>query len=643
MTLTPTLTNTATATTTATPSATASATATNTPIPTDTPVPATEIAPEFAAAIENNLREGSRLAEAGEFRAALEAFRRVVEIDPGNVDAQGMVGHMSFAVGDYEQALAGFTRASELNPDSLEYLLGAGDASRELGDFAAAMEFYQRVLDIDPGNTEALRLLGDTYARTGDLTAAKEAYNRAIETNPNDALTYMSQGWTSLDFQEFDQAIASFTHAVEIEAQLADEAYFGIGLALGGQRDKDGAQEAFQRALDSDPDPATCYHTLLSSGRVHLQYGEFDPAIARFQQAIETNFDDPQAQALLGLGDALFEAQRDPEALETYHQYLDQAGDEAAPDVAQRVQELEQRLAAEPAGNATTRVVVPGNADWVDSGIFVAEGQTFALTAEGGVNPCVNSDNPVCRPQGPAGIADMPAEDSYPVPGGPLVALVVRISDDGEPFLVGEGSLFTAPREGILQFRVNDEPLDNNGGEFVVTFTEPDVIVDEGSIRLPTVPFEPHMVPVGFDNFVLETQLRFAPEAEFQSAGLRVSLENEGRIEFVLAYCNADRDACVGRGIYLDVMSSPDAQVLHEVVPESAPEVFLRLTKHGRLYTAQYRTAPNNAWQTVAEFEAPASAVNAGIIAESGTNGTNPFGLGPIDAEFVSYRLFVLR
>jgi hypothetical protein len=136
-------------------------------------------------------------------------------------------------------------------------------------------------------------------------------------------------------------------------------------------------------------------------------------------------------------------------------------------------------------------IPVPGQSDWLDSGIAVTAGQTFTLTASGTVNPCANQTTAVCKPYGPDGMTQLgtvtqaePGQASnYPMPDAIIAALVGRIGQ-GEPFYVGAGGTFTADSDGTLQFRINDNPLENNEGTFFVEVNTDNQIPDGQLIGL---------------------------------------------------------------------------------------------------------------------------------------------------------------
>ncbi|MBZ0306011.1 MAG: hypothetical protein K8I82_08095, partial [Anaerolineae bacterium] len=158
-------------------------------------------------------------------------------------------------------------------------------------------------------------------------------------------------------------------------------------------------------------------------------------------------------------------------------------------------------------------------------------------------------------------------------------------------------------------------------------------------VELATVPQQIQLFPVPADDFVAETHLFFVPTGDFEGAGLYVELADNNRIEFVRAYCTPNETTCVGSGVYLDYLGSEgfNTLLLHESAPFDADEIFMRLTRTGTTYTAEYRGQAD--WQTLAQFEVPQETLQVGIVAQTASEGENPNNLPPKPVNFVSFTL----
>ncbi|MBW3597569.1 MAG: alkaline phosphatase family protein [Planctomycetes bacterium] len=136
-------------------------------------------------------------------------------------------------------------------------------------------------------------------------------------------------------------------------------------------------------------------------------------------------------------------------------------------------------FASAPAIAAEFRsLLVPGNAAWVETGLWIAAGQTIAIQAGGEVQfrrPSAESPRDRCR-AGPAGTYFFDADAVgrlFPLPAAgagpaPCYALVGKIGERGPPFYVGARMSLAAEQSGPLYLGVNDFHHADNAGHFTV-------------------------------------------------------------------------------------------------------------------------------------------------------------------------------
>lgn len=180
----------------------------------------------------------------------------------------------------------------------------------------------------------------------------------------------------------------------------------------------------------------------------------------------------------------------------------------------------------------------------------------------------------------------------------------------------------------------------------------PEVSIRQANLPLSTVPRTIHLYPVNDKDFVAEAHLLFSPTNDFEGAGFYVELAQDGRIEFVLAYCTSNNIDCVGRGLYLDVLKAfsfePTDLTVNEVIDFSGNEVYLRLEKSGEEYNTSYRNpsnSPSNGWITLATFQDRRDVLNVGIVAQTNwpstrdDRGNNPSDLPSLQARFIEFLL----
>ena len=117
-----------------------------------------------------------------------------------------------------------------------------------------------------------------------------------------------------------------------------------------------------------------------------------------------------------------------------------------------------------------TTLSVVLNRAWTDTGVYLAQGQSFSVTARGTMNWYTGACDGKCLST-PAGI---------PCPGGgpkrlglTCLSLIGLIGVSGRPFNVGDSLTLTAPAAGELFLGVNDDNLADNTGNWTATISSP--------------------------------------------------------------------------------------------------------------------------------------------------------------------------
>ncbi|MCS7182532.1 MAG: hypothetical protein NZ869_05420 [Thermoanaerobaculum sp.] len=110
-------------------------------------------------------------------------------------------------------------------------------------------------------------------------------------------------------------------------------------------------------------------------------------------------------------------------------------------------------------------VEVPCALTWSRTGVVLTPGQRITLVAEGELRGGEWRF-------GPEGTNDHPQWTRYSlVPEWPHLALIAKVGEDGDPFLVGRRFSGTVIRGGELYLGINDLDAENNDGSFEVTVT----------------------------------------------------------------------------------------------------------------------------------------------------------------------------
>lgn len=195
---------------------------------------ATEVAAEAAELIPNvYLRKGSTLLKAKDFAGAAGTLKELTAIDPGNGQAQLLLGQALLQSGDMEGAVAALTKANELGEAQAPKLLSTtylkkGQALLKAGKTTEAIESLEKSNSyVESAN--AYMLIASAQTKAGKSAQAIESYKKYLELSPNAknaadimftiAATAQKSG-DKATAKEYYQKLAGTKYAAQAEAQL---------------------------------------------------------------------------------------------------------------------------------------------------------------------------------------------------------------------------------------------------------------------------------------------------------------------------------------------------------------------------------------------------------------------------------------
>ncbi|GEN09203.1 Tfp pilus assembly protein PilF [Myxococcus fulvus] len=119
--------------------------------------------------------------------AAEEAYRKVLELQPGLVLGQMAVGKALQAQGRHEEAIQFLEAAVRSGASSVDLWASLGSVNRRAGRFQRAVEVHRRVVEMAPRQALGWMLLGADHFATGQWDQAIEDYGNALQVEPQHA------------------------------------------------------------------------------------------------------------------------------------------------------------------------------------------------------------------------------------------------------------------------------------------------------------------------------------------------------------------------------------------------------------------------------------------------------------------------
>jgi type II protein arginine methyltransferase len=135
--------------------------------------------------MQEPLDQAYELYGTGRLDAAAQACRSILAANPGDCEANHLLGVIYFRHGDNATARDYMERAAQSPQVTAEMHNNLGSVLIGLGDPAGAITAFNRALELKPEYADALNNLGVVYRNEKRIEASIDAFRRALAINPN--------------------------------------------------------------------------------------------------------------------------------------------------------------------------------------------------------------------------------------------------------------------------------------------------------------------------------------------------------------------------------------------------------------------------------------------------------------------------
>ena len=224
---------------------------------------------------------------AGKYAEAYTAAKQLAEANPNNAELQLIVGRLALRTGDFLAGVAPLESAAKANPNNAEVQAMYGTALLYARQEPEALAAYQKAVQLAPTNVdykttyglllgmsdkfaEGIKVLEEVVGTPGYKNAAGytnlgwvyrnaeppqaekavTAYGKALELDPKNGQAALGLGWAQSYAHKYDEAIASFTKAIALDAKLSGEALNGTAWAQYFKKDMAGAKTTAAKAKE---------------------------------------------------------------------------------------------------------------------------------------------------------------------------------------------------------------------------------------------------------------------------------------------------------------------------------------------------------------------------------------------------------
>lgn len=207
---------------------------------------------EFPSYVDAWYLKGNCLSEMGNPKDAVEAYKKVVELDKAHFDARYNLGQAYIDAKDYKNAV---TTLRELSKDrrAPSYIMAYGRALVLDGDYAKAEEILKISINDFPDDPVAHRYYADALLHNHKFGDAATAYEAYLKMDPQDDGARFNHALSLEGAKKPDEALVEYQKVIEINPRFAD-AYRNIGAIYAARKENAAAIQALENYLRLAPD-----------------------------------------------------------------------------------------------------------------------------------------------------------------------------------------------------------------------------------------------------------------------------------------------------------------------------------------------------------------------------------------------------
>ncbi len=255
------------------------------------------VTPENAAIALTN--RALAYAKRGELDRAISDYSEAVDLDLGY--ARGWmnrgVAYAKRAATDLDNAIFDYTNAINLDPDNADAYYNRGNAYADKKEYDKAIADYDMAIKLNPKYADAYNNRGLAYQNKGEHDQSTSDFNKAHELNPNPAkpsnkvyVDVSDDPYGDCDQQQdSERSIRGCTQIINFygskyKLYKLPVAYINRGNAYKGKGEYDQAIADFTKAIELDPKVADAYN---NRGYAYEKKGETNQALVDYKKASE--------------------------------------------------------------------------------------------------------------------------------------------------------------------------------------------------------------------------------------------------------------------------------------------------------------------------------------------------------------------
>lgn len=258
------------------------------------------------------MRAGYEHLKAGDYKSAVVAYKKALEINQGNSEVHNHMGIALFRQGMLAEAIEHYSEAVRLNPKYSQAYYNLGNALLSQDKTGEAVEKLKKAIELDPGFADAFNGLGVALQKQNKLDEAAQYFKKAVALKPDFTETHKNLADLLIMKGRYDEALLHCRIALSINPRYA-ESYDSMANAMAMLGKYSAAMQYYKMSIKLKPDYVKVYCDI---GSMYAMQKKYEEAISYYKKAAGIN--NNYAEAYYNIGASLAMLNQYDKALSAY-------------------------------------------------------------------------------------------------------------------------------------------------------------------------------------------------------------------------------------------------------------------------------------------------------------------------------------
>lgn len=163
--------------------------------------------------------------ENGWIHAALEQYKKVIEIDPNFILANKKIEELSIKIESFKIMIKGYENYFKSSHKNLNLIAEVAHKFYQLGAFSLSISEYEKILSVTTDNLNAWLNLSQAYTLQGNYAKAIEVLKNAQVFFPNSEMIFFDLGLNYELASQQETAIGYYIQSIKINPNFAPSYY----------------------------------------------------------------------------------------------------------------------------------------------------------------------------------------------------------------------------------------------------------------------------------------------------------------------------------------------------------------------------------------------------------------------------------